>query len=135
VASGNVVHNLRGMSWDLADSGYDWAQRFDEDAKARMLDDPATVTGLDAHRDFGHAVPTPDHFLPLLYLAGMAASSGPDGSKKGADVLIDGYTYGSLSMTAYTIGMTPRSESVPAGDTAQAASGVVPDVPPDASNM
>ena len=52
VASGNVVHNLRGMSWDLADSGYDWAQRFDEDAKARMLDDPVAVTRLDAHRDF-----------------------------------------------------------------------------------
>jgi 4,5-DOPA dioxygenase extradiol len=33
VASGNVVHNLRGMSWDLADSGYGWARRFDEDAK------------------------------------------------------------------------------------------------------
>ena len=52
VASGNVVHNLRGMSWELADAGYDWAQRFDEDAKARMLDDPAAVTRLDEHRDF-----------------------------------------------------------------------------------
>jgi 4,5-DOPA dioxygenase extradiol len=134
VASGNVVHNLGGMSWDLADSGYDWAQRFDEDAKARMLDDPATVTKMDGHRDFGHAVPTPDHFLPLLYLAGMASSGGPDGSKQGADVLIDGYTYGSLSMTAYTIGMAPGSEpapAAPAGDTTQPT----PDVPPDASNI
>ena len=33
VASGNVVHNLRGMDWSLADSGYDWAKRFDEDAR------------------------------------------------------------------------------------------------------
>src|SRR5215212_4896101 len=40
VASGNVVHNLRGMDWKLTDDGYDWAQRFDEDAKARMLTDP-----------------------------------------------------------------------------------------------
>ena len=100
VASGNVVHNLRGMSWDLADSGYDWAQRFDEDAKARMLDDPVAVTRLDGHRDFANAVPTPDHFLPLLYLAGLASAGG-----EGADILVDGYTYGSLSMTAYTIGM------------------------------
>ena len=129
VASGNVVHNLGGMSWDLADSGYDWAQRFDEDAKARMLDDPAAVTRLDGHRDFGHAVPTPDHFLPLLYLAGMADSSG-----QRADVLVDGYTYGSLSMTAYTIGMAPGpgpAPADPAGDTVQQA----PDVPPDASNI
>ena len=100
VASGNVVHNLRGMSWDLADSGYDWARRFDEDAKARMLDDPVAITRLDAHRDFANAVPTPDHFLPLLYLAGLASAGG-----EGADILVDGYTYGSLSMTAYTIGV------------------------------
>src|SRR5262244_3526816 len=74
VASGNVVHNLAGMSWDLADSGYDWAQRFDEEAKARMLDDPVAVSRLDGHRDFRNAVPTPDHFLPLLYLAGLASA-------------------------------------------------------------
>jgi len=101
VASGNVVHNLRGMSWDLADSGYDWARRFDEEAKARMLDDPVAVTRLDGHRDFRNAVPTPDHFLPLLYLAGLASADG-----EGAGILVDGYTYGSLSMTSYTVGMT-----------------------------
>ena len=126
VASGNVVHNLRGMSWDLADSGYDWAQRFDQDAKARMLDDPVAVTRLDGHRDFRNAVPTPDHFLPLLYLAGLAGTDG-----EGADVLVDGYTYGSLSMTAYTIGMACPSPGVPAESTV----GSAPAVPPDASNI
>jgi len=52
--------------------GFDWAQRFDEDAKLRMLVNPTDVGRLDAHRDFRSAVPTPDHFLPLLYLAGRA---------------------------------------------------------------
>lgn len=102
VASGNMVHNLRGMDWKLRDGGYDWAQRFDEDAKTRMLTDPTEVATLDAHRDYGQAVPTPDHFIPALYLAGLA------GTAEAADteVLVDGYAYGSLSMTAYTLGMS-----------------------------
>ena len=104
----------------------DWAQRFDQDAKARMLDDPVAVTRLDGHRDFANAVPTPDHFLPLLYLAGLAGAGG-----EGADVLVDGYTYGSLSMTAYTIGMTCPEPSGETGGT----EGPAPTVPPDASNI
>jgi 4,5-DOPA dioxygenase extradiol len=114
------------MNWDLADSGYDWAQRFDEEAKARMLEDPVAVTRLDGHRDFRSAVPTPDHFLPLLYLAGLASADG-----EGAGILVDGYTYGSLSMTAYTIGMTCPEASGASGGTA----GPAPTVPPDASNI
>ncbi len=120
IASGNVVHNLRAVQWALADDGYDWAQRFDEDAKAQMLTDPTAVARLDAHRDYRQAVPTPDHFIPLLYLAGLAGAvpgaapgAGPPGasqlgaSQPGAvDVLVDGYAYGSLSMTAYTLGLS-----------------------------
>ena len=99
VASGNVVHNLRGMDWTLTDDGYDWAQRFDEDAKTRMLTDPTEFAALDSHRDFRRAAPTPDHFIPALYLAGLAgATDVPD-----VRVLVDGYAYGSLSMTAYTL--------------------------------
>jgi 4,5-DOPA dioxygenase extradiol len=63
-----------------------------------MTQTPSDVTTLDGHHDFGHAVPTPDHFLPLLYLAGLADAAG-----HGTDVLVDGYAYGSLSMTAYTL--------------------------------
>jgi 4,5-DOPA dioxygenase extradiol len=102
VTSGNVVHNLRGMDWKLADDGYDWAQRFDEDAKARMLTDPTQFATLDAHRDFQHAVPTPDHFIPAVYLAGLASAT----DASATDVLVDGYAYGSLSMTAYTLGIS-----------------------------
>src|SRR3712207_817813 len=101
VASGNVVHNLRGMEWNLADGGYDWAQRFDEAAKTLMLTDPTEVATLDGHRDFREAVPTPDHFIPALYLAGLAGAGEPGD----VGVLVDGYAYGSLSMTAYTLGL------------------------------
>jgi len=105
IGSGNVVHNLGGMNWELPDAGFDWAQRFDEDAKTRMLTEPTDIARLDSHGDFRRAVPTPDHFIPLLYLSGLAGAAGGV-----TDVLIDGYTYGSLSMTAYTLGIpAPRS--------------------------
>ena len=126
VASGNVVHNLGGMDWKLTDHGFDWAHRFDEDAKARMLDDPTEMAGLDAHGDFHLAAPTPDHFIPSLYLAGLAGASG----ERDTRVLVDGYAYGSLSMTAYTLGM--RCPDVPGGSgSPQDAS----NAPPDASNI
>jgi 4,5-DOPA dioxygenase extradiol len=126
VGSGNVVHNLRGMNWNLENDGFDWAQRFDEDAKARMTADPVDVVRMDAHRDFGKAVPTPDHFLPLLYLAGLADAAG-----HGTDVLIDGYTYGSLSMTAYTLDL-----DCPVPDDVGGSAAVAPpEAPPDESNI
>jgi 4,5-DOPA dioxygenase extradiol len=128
IGSGNVVHNLRGMNWDLPDAGFDWAQRFDEDAKARMLTDPTDVARLDAHGDFRKAVPTPDHFIPLLYLAGLTGSAHGN-----VEVLIDGYTYGSLSMTAYTLGadVSLDAESAATGEQPP----VPADVPPDTSNI
>jgi 4,5-DOPA dioxygenase extradiol len=138
VASGNVVHNLRGMDWNLADDGYDWAQRFDEAAKEQMLTAPAGFAELDAHRDYRHAVPTPDHFIPALYLAGLAdaaavAGGSGSGGGAGAEVLVDGYTYGSLSMTAYTLGMTTSPRP---GGSGSSPSPRPPDgVPADGSNI
>jgi 4,5-DOPA dioxygenase extradiol len=127
LGSGNVVHNLGGMSRQLADEGYDWAQRFDEDAKTTMLEDPTNAASLDGHPDFRNAAPTPDHFLPLLYLAGLAGAG--DGK---TDVLIDGYAFGSLSMTAYTLDLScPEAATAGSG-----GAGELPiDAPPDGSNM
>jgi 4,5-DOPA dioxygenase extradiol len=126
LGSGNVVHNLRGVDPRLPDAGFDWAQRFDTDARETMLDDPLNAARLDAHRDFRHAVPTPDHFLPLLYLAGLAGAG-----HQGADVLVDGYTYGSLSMTAYTLGLPAPIPAPAAGPAAP----IPPGLPPDDINI
>jgi 4,5-DOPA dioxygenase extradiol len=128
VGSGNTVHNLAGADPHLPDEGYDWAQRFDDEAKALMLDDPAGVGRLDAHRDFDTAVPTPDHFLPLLYLAGLADAGRSDGAT--TDVLIEGCAYGSLSMTAYTLDLPCPG----AGDGSTPAAELPADVPADGSN-
>jgi 4,5-DOPA dioxygenase extradiol len=125
IASGNVVHNLRAVDWQRVDGGYDWAHRFNEAAKEQILSTPGEIASLDAHRDYRDAVPTPDHFLPLLYLAGLA-----EAGSEGVDVLVDGYTYGSLSMAAYTLGM-PAPAS-----TGDGVVGAPPsEVPADESNM
>jgi 4,5-DOPA dioxygenase extradiol len=76
-----------------------------------VLERPTEVAALDGHPDAGLAVPTPDHFLPLLYVAGMAGATGTT-----AEVLVDGFTDGSLSMAAYTVGLAPQPDDGAAGD-------------------
>ncbi|MGZ6066582.1 MAG: 4,5-DOPA-extradiol-dioxygenase [Polyangiales bacterium] len=98
LGSGNVVHNLRAIDWSKKEVGFDWAHRFDEAARATMTERPSEAAALRDHADYRHAAPTPDHFIPLLHLAGLASAS-----KQTAQVLIDGYAFGSLSMTSYTL--------------------------------
>jgi 4,5-DOPA dioxygenase extradiol len=99
LGSGNVVHNLRTMDRRQPDAGYDWALRFDEAAREALLDNPTGIAALDGHPDFDQAVPTPDHYLPLLYIAGLADA-------QPLDLLIEGHYGGSISMAAYTLGLT-----------------------------
>jgi 4,5-DOPA dioxygenase extradiol len=125
LASGNVVHNLGGMDWQLPDGGYDWAVRFDHEVKGQMMSAPADAAGLDGHPDYHKAVPTPDHFIPLLYFAGLAGTA-----PEAVEVLTDGCAYGSLSMTAYTLGLACPTTSGAVYEAAEA-----PDFPADASNI
>lgn len=73
VATGNVVHNLRSIDWDRPESGMDWAHRFDDSVREVMTAQPLRLLELEKHPDFRMAAPSPDHFLPLVYLAGLAA--------------------------------------------------------------
>jgi 4,5-DOPA dioxygenase extradiol len=99
LGSGNVVHNLGLVAWDRPDAAFDWAERFDEATARQMADDPHGVLRLTEHPDYARAVPTPDHFIPLLYVAGMAAALGVK-----PQPLVRGYALGSLSMTCYGVG-------------------------------
>ena len=103
VGSGNVVHNLGRIQWNQPDMAFDWAERFDDAVVEQLEADPGAVLELASHPDYQQAVPTPDHFIPLLYLAGVAAASG-----ERMDALVRGYAMGSLSMTCYGIGAAIR---------------------------
>ena len=125
VASGNVVHNLRRIAWDDAAGGFDWAQRFGDATRDVLSSDPDDMLRLVEHRDFDLAVPTPDHFIPLLYTAGLAAAADDT-----TDVLIDGYAYGSLSMACYTLGVACPVTTTDGGVPLPPAG-----TPPDESNI
>jgi 4,5-DOPA dioxygenase extradiol len=99
LGSGNVVHNLRRVQWDKPDSGFDWAERFDDAAQEQLSSSPREILKLADHPDFALAVPTPDHFIPLLYIAGIAAQS-----DESMEPFLKGYAMGSLSMTCYGVG-------------------------------
>jgi 4,5-DOPA dioxygenase extradiol len=122
--SGNVVHNLRLIEWNRPTEGADWTRRFDEAAMRQMSEDPSTIVRLSEHPDFARAVPTPDHFIPLLYAAGIAAVEGR------AQPLIKGYSLGSLSMTSYNVG---PELNLP--NEAEGIADLPADVPPDQTNL
>lgn len=126
LGSGNVVHNLRAMDWKQPGAAFDWNQRFDADTTQLLAERPGDATSLVEHPDYALSAPTAEHFLPLLYLAGAAAAAG-----SGADVLVAGPAYGSLSMTSYTVGADcPRGGAVTTG-----AAPMPPGVPADSSNL
>ncbi len=127
-ASGNIVHNLGRIDVRHENEGFDWARRFDEAASGLLEASPESVAGLEHHADFRAAAPTPDHFIPLLYLAGIAAAAG-----RPAEVLVDGYAYGSLSMASYTVDL-----DCPAAGGSQLGAAPLPDpavVPTDDTNV
>ncbi|WP_267899745.1 4,5-DOPA dioxygenase extradiol [Aurantiacibacter zhengii] len=96
LASGNVVHNLRSLRWGEPDLGFDWAQRFDDAVAEQLAEGPGDVLKLTEHPDFAAAVPTPDHYLPMLYLAGLASDQGAV-----LEPLVRGHSMGSISMACY----------------------------------
>lgn len=93
IGSGNVVHNLRAMTRGDG-PGYDWAQRFNARVRDCLLRGDAEQVADYATwgEDARLAVPTPEHFLPLLYVIGTRRED------EVISVAVDGIEAGSLSM-------------------------------------
>jgi 4,5-DOPA dioxygenase extradiol len=125
VGSGNVVHNLRRVAWDQPAGGFEWNRRFDDAAITIMRERPGDILALVDHDDFDLAVPTPDHFIPLLYIAALAGATDDT-----PEVLVEGFAYGSLSMTSYTLGADCPEQ------TSEHAAAELPDgAPPEQANI
>lgn len=126
VGSGNVVHNLRMIDRSLRSTGFDWADRFDASVREIMTTAPERLVSVQGLPDYARAVPTPEHFLPLAYVAGLCEAAG-----EVAQPFAEGRVFGSLSMTSYTLGMqAPSSHSSSAGT--QSLPG---QVPPEQTNL
>ena len=125
VGSGNAVHNLQRIDWSQPDAAYDWARRFDDEVASIVTSDPARLPGVVDHADYALAHPTPDHFIPLLYVAGLAAAAGDT-----LHTLVHGYAMGSLSMVSYGLGCAEVESNVSGGGAPE-----LPHVPADETNL
>ena len=99
VGSGDIVHNLGIMDFGRA-GGYDWALRFNEEVKKRIeaRDHRDLVDYPSLGPDARLAIPTPEHYLPLLYALAL------QGEGDSISFFNDKTVMGSVSMTCLTLG-------------------------------
>lgn len=101
VGSGNLVHNLHAYAWGRTDAEpFDWAVRFEANAKEHLArgDFEPLVEFERLGKDASLAVPTPDHYLPLLYVLAQHTGREPIAFP------VAGFDGGSVSMLAVQIG-------------------------------
>jgi 4,5-DOPA dioxygenase extradiol len=99
IGTGNIVHNLGAIDWSVDAQAHPAAIRFhDHIVDAIERDDTAAIERWHEHPDAAYAAPTPEHFLPLLYVLGARAKG------ERAKTITDGYVYSSLSMYSVRFG-------------------------------
>lgn len=101
LGSGNMVHNLRMMSWSMINGGgYDWALQINDKFKDLILNNEHQP--LMNYQSLGKeamlAIPTPEHYLPLMYTLGLKNDN------EEVSLFNDKAVGGSLTMTSVKIG-------------------------------
>jgi len=101
MGSGNIIHNLHAYAWGRHGvEPFDWALRFEKQARELLLNaDDASLVAYDTlGRDATLSVPTPEHYLPLLYVIALR--------REGEQVSfpVEGVDGGSVSMLTIQIG-------------------------------
>lgn len=96
IGSGNIVHNLGLMQWQ--EKAFDWATEFNTEIKNKIIQrDNTSIINYKNIKNSTLAVPTPEHFLPLLYCLGLQQSA------ESTTFFNDTATMGSISMTGALI--------------------------------
>ncbi len=101
MGSGNIVHNLHAYAWGRREvEPFDWAVRFENHVRELLIkgDDAQLVAYKGSGRDAMLSVPTPEHYLPLLYLLGLRKG------KEQVSFPVQGVDGGSVSMLAVQMG-------------------------------
>ncbi len=101
VGSGNLVHNLHAYAWGLRPiEPFDWAVRFEKQVQEllRSRDDNSLIAYKALGGDAMLSVPTPDHYLPLLYVIALRRDD------ERISFPVEGVDGGSISMLAVRIG-------------------------------
>lgn len=105
IGSGNMVHNLRMVAWDKLNAenyGYDWALEASIKMKQFILsgDDQQLINYKSQGKSFDLAIPSPDHYLPLLYTMALKEKN------ESVSLFNDKAVGGSLTMTSVMIDKT-----------------------------
>ena len=99
IGSGNMVHNLRIMNWHSPDKGFDWADEANAKLKKLILNNNhhQLINYNFIGAEMKLAVPTPEHYMPLLYILGLKKEN------EKVSFFTDKTTMGSISMTSVKI--------------------------------
>ena len=100
VGSGNVVHNLGRIQWAEDAKPYDWAVRFNDKVRGCLAahEHRSLIDYMTMGEDARLSVPTPDHYLPLLYAIAQ------QNQNEAISLPIDGIEFGSIGMLTVVLG-------------------------------